>query len=105
MRLRSLTLSLVVAALPLAGCAEKNLTFVPDGYYSGSTSTDQEVDLQVNGGEVKLDGKTLKRDEKGRYVEKKRKWVIDCTKQKGSKDITCELTRGGRTETVELMRL
>jgi hypothetical protein len=95
-----------VIVLLLCSCSKQANTFVPDGAYSGSTSTNAEVDLQVNSGEIKLDGKVLKRDDKLHgYVEKKRKWAITCKTSKGTKDIICRLTRAGHTETVELMFL
>ena len=97
---------LLALALPLLSCGNASAPFVPDGAYAGSNAAAQEVVLQVHGGEVKLNSKTLKRDAKtGAYVEKKRKWSISCAKEKGSKDIRCELTMGGHTETVELMHL
>ena len=40
--MRALTVVLpVLAAMTVAGCAKHDLTFVPDGVYSGSTSTDR----------------------------------------------------------------
>jgi hypothetical protein len=98
-------LAVLVTAL-LCGCSNQGaITFVPDGVYSGSTAAGQEVDLQVNGGEVKLQTKTLKRDVDNSYVEKKRGWRIKCRVEKPSKDIRCEWTQNGKTETIELMRL
>ena len=95
-----------LAVLALAACSNQaDKQFVPEGAYSGSTSTDEEVNLQVNGGEVKLQGKSLKRDEDGSYVETKRKWRISCHQEKGSKDISCTWTHNGRKENIELMYL
>ena len=96
----------VTAALLLAACSNQaDKLFVPEGAYSGSTSTDEEVNLTVNGGEVKLQGKSLKGDADGSFVEKKRKWRITCHQEKGSKDISCTWIRDGKAETIELMQL
>ena len=95
-----------LAVLALSACTNQaDKEFVPEGAYTGSSSADEEVNLTVSGGEVKLQGKTLKQDTDGSYVEKKGKWRLDCHKEKGSKDISCKWTHDGRTETIELMYL
>jgi hypothetical protein len=95
---------LMVVLLLVAGC-EGDDKALPNGGYAGSTADRQALEVVVNGGKVLINGLETRAERDNRFVQKKAPRLAVRCRPAPEHELVCELTRGGRTETVELMRL
>jgi hypothetical protein len=95
---------LLVVLLLVAGC-EGDDQALPSGGYAGSTADRESLEVAVEGGKVWINGVESKAERDHRFVQRKApRYAVRC-RTAPDHELVCELTRGGRTETVELMRL
>jgi len=95
---------LLVVLLLVAGCEGDDRT-LPNGAYAGSTADRQAVEVAVEGGKVWVNGIETKPDRDRVFVQRKAPRMAVKCRTAPDRELVCEVTRSGRTETVELMRL
>lgn len=95
---------LVVLLLLVAGCEGDDRT-LPNGGYAGSTADRQAIEVAVEGSKVWINGLETRPEKDRRYVQKKAPRIAVRCRTAPRRELVCEVTRAGRTETVELMRL
>lgn len=90
--------------LALTGCKGSN-QFLPNGYYSGSTSDSQAVNVVV-GGKITLDGVEVRFARNGWLLGVRDKRLrLRCHTQNHQTELSCLIDRHGRQETDELLKL
>lgn len=99
----------VLAALVLAGCSQAPSTELRSGRYSGSTTADTPITIEVAGSQIRVNSRKamLKRPDDNRTFTAVRmtgKPVFSCTPVDRHRELRCEVTWPDRTETIELMK-
>ena len=102
--MKRLVVSVAVLLVAATACKGNN-EFLPSGYYSGSTSDHQAVNIVI-GGKVTLDGVEMRftRDQWLLGVRDK-KLRMRCHTQNHQTELSCLIDRHGRQETDELLKL
>jgi hypothetical protein len=94
----------LTAAVLVAGCQSNG--YLPNGAYSGSTSQDTAVNVNVSDGGVTLDGITMQRRTDGWLQGQHHKQIrMKCRTAFHGDELFCDISRNGQLETDELMKV
>jgi hypothetical protein len=96
--------ALLLVLLLLAGCQNDHRA-LPQGSYAGSSADRQAVTVDVGGGKVFVNGLETKAGARDSFVQKKAPRISVRCHTAPRRELVCVVTRAGRSETVELLRL